>query len=391
MLKLIRFLCGYVIFSVSGNFPERFINMASKTGIRLFDVKKCGEVLFCSTMASEYISLKRIAKKSRTKIRIKEKHGLPFFLRKYKKRKGIFAGIICFGLTLYFLSLYIWSVDLQGVSQLDKNELNTLLSDLGACAGTLKSELDTPMIEKSIMNNFSGISWVSANIKGSTLSLELKERVEPPQIVPKTKPCNVKASTEGQIIRMEIYEGTPEIKCGDAVIKGQLLINGFVEDDFGACSIRHAAGKVFALTKHKIIKEIELCQVEKQSTGKTVVRKRLRLFGIELPLTFVPAPGENYKKDVKIKNISILGVSLPASYYQETWTQICDKKVVLSEEQALQKANLELEKEEQALTKRMKIISKDKKEKIHNGKVIIEADYVCEENIAEQEEIVLEN
>ena len=38
-----------------------------------------------------------------------------------------------------------------------------------------------------------------------------------------------------------------------------------------------------------------------------------------------------------------------------------------------------------------KIISKTKKEKVENGKAIVAANYVCEENIAVQEEIFLEN
>lgn len=391
MLKIIRFLWGYVVFTANGVFPERFINLAAKSGVSLFDVKKRGTILYCSTMASEYRALRRIAKKSDIKIRIKEKYGFPFFIRQYKKRKGIFVGIICFGLTLYFLSLYIWSIDVQGATTLDKNELNNLISDLGISAGTLKSELDTPMLEKTIMKNFDNISWVSVNIKGSVLSFELKERVAPPKIIPKTAPCNVKSSSDGQIIRMEIYQGTPEVKYGDAVVKGQLLINGFVEDDFGTCNIRHADGKVFALTKHELKKEVELCQTEKQSTGKTVVRKRLKLFGVEVPLTLVSVPGKDYEKSVQTNNVSLFGVSLPVSYYKEVWTQVYDKKVVLSSDDALIKANEELEKAEKDTLKDAKIISKDKKEKVENGKAIVAANYVCEENIAVQEEIFLEN
>ena len=312
-------------------------------------------------------------------------------MRKYKKRKGIFVGILCFGLTLYFLSLYIWSIDVQGATTLDKNELSNLIGGLGVSAGTLKSEIDTPMLEKTIMKNFDNIAWVSVNIKGSTLSFELKERVIPPQIIPKTAPCNVKSNSDGQITRMEIYQGPPEVKYGDAVIKGQLLINGFVEDDFGVCNVRHADGKVFALTKHELKKEMDLCQTERQSTGKTVVRKRLKLFGLELPLTLISAPEKDYEKSVQVNNINILGVNLPISYYKEVWTQICDKKIVLSGDDALLKANEELESEEKEMLKDVKIISKDKKEKVENGRAIVIANYVCEENIAVQEEIFLEN
>ena len=302
MLKIIRFLCGYVVFTVKGSVPEVFINKATKSGVRLFNIKKQKEFLYCSVIASEYFALRRIAKQSCVKLKIKNKCGFPFFVRLYKKRKGIFVGIICFGLTLYFLSLYVWSIDINGLEATDKNQLNTLINGLGICTGTLKSEIDPPMIEKIIMNKISNISWVSVNIKGSILSFEIKEKVEAPQIIPKTTPCNVKANNDGQIIRMEVYEGTPEIKNGDAVVKGQLLINGFVEDDFATCNIRHADAKVFALTKHSLKKEVDLCQTQRQKTGKVVERKRLKLFGIELPLTLTTIPGADFEKNVKIKN-----------------------------------------------------------------------------------------
>ena len=68
-----------------------------------------------------------------------------------------------------------------------------------------------------------------------------------------------------------------------------------------------------------------------------------------------------------------------------------DKKVIFSAEEAMQKANAELEQEEQEKLKDIKILSKDKKEKFLNGKATIIADYTCEENIAVQEEIILES
>lgn len=391
MLRIIRFLWGYVVFDAKGNFVERFINLATKAGICLFDVKKQQDILCCSVLASEYLSLKKIAKKSSIKIKIKEKHGFPFFLKRRKKRKGVFWGLICFIMTLYVLSLYIWSIDIKCDTILDKNEFDNMINNLGISTGILKNDLDIPLLEKTIMNNFENISWVSANINGSTLNFEIKERVEPPQIVPKTVPCNIKANNDGQILRMEVYNGAPEIQYGDAVVKGQLLISGFVEDDFGGCNICHADGKVFALTKHEIKKELDFCQLEKQKTGKTIVRKKLKLFGLELPLTLIPAPKKDYEKTIKINNIKICGVNLPISCSEEIWSQFSEKEVTLSAQEALIRANQDLDKEEQTLLKDVKIISKDKKEKVINGKVIVIADYVCEENIAVQEEIIFES
>lgn len=390
MLKIIRLFWGYVVFAVSGAFPERFMNLTARAGISLFDVKKRGEVLYCSAMASEYKTLKKLSKKSSVEIKIKEKHGLPFFIKKYKKRKGIFLGIICFGIVLYFFSLYVWSIDISGNNTIDNQTLITLMKSLGVEVGTLKSEIDIPIIEKNIMNKFENISWASVNIKGSTLNLELKERVDPPELIPKSKPCNVKSSKDGQIVRMEIYEGTPEINNGDAVVKGQLLVNGIVEDDFGVCNIKHADAKIYALTKHELKKEVDLCETKKVFTGKNIVRKRLKLFGIELPLTLVAIPGKDYEKNIYINNVKVNNVSLPVTYYKEVWSQFYNKKETLTKEEAKNKAMAELEQEEKKEFKDMKIINRYITKKEQNSKVIIIANYTCEENIAVCEEINVE-
>lgn len=390
MLKIIRFFWGHVVFVARGAFPERFLNLAARSGINLFEVRKIDDMLYCSAMASEYRALKRLARKSDVKIRLSEKHGLPFFIWRYRHRKGLLVGVACFCLVLHFLSLYIWSIDVRGATAIDKAELDNLINSIGVSAGTLKSEIDPPIIEKTIMNQFENISWVSANIKGSVLSLELKERIEPPGLILGEGPCNIKSNHDGQVVRMEVYQGTPEVKCGDAVVEGQLLVSGFVEDDFGVCNLRHAEAKIFALTKHELKQEVALTQLEKQPTGKVVVRKRLKLFGVELPLTLIPTPGSGFEKSLQVDNINIMGVSLPVTYYKEIWRQFCEVQVTLSRDEAMKRAHRALEDEEKERFKEMQILSKDENERFTNDKAVLIANYVCEENIAAQEEIVLE-
>ncbi len=387
MLKLLRFLFGYVVFSAKGSFPERFMNLSSKYGISFFDVEKKGKVLYCSVVASEYKSLRTIAKKSYTKIKIKEKHGLPFIIKKYKNRKGLFIGVICFFAILYFLSLYVWSIDIVGCNEINSEDIKSLLSDMGVSLGTFKKEVDVNMLEKTVMNSFDNISWLSINIKGTNLSVELKERIKPPEIVPKDKPCNVRAASDGQIIRMEVYNGNAEVNNGDAVVKGQLLINGIVEDSFGCNSIKHADAKVFALTKHELRQEVDLIQTEDLETGKRVIRKRLKAFGVDLPLTIVPIPKGNYKRDINIGEIKVFNKTLPITHYREEWREYEKAKKTLTNDQAIKMAHDILNNRIESELKEIKILREEKNERVKDGKAIVDITYYCEENIAVQEEL----
>lgn len=43
LFKLMSFLLGYVTILVTGDAPEKFINMAASRGISLWDVARSGE------------------------------------------------------------------------------------------------------------------------------------------------------------------------------------------------------------------------------------------------------------------------------------------------------------------------------------------------------------
>lgn len=390
MLGIIRFLFGYVMFKATGPFPERFMNLVAKNGIGLFKVKKHENELWAYTVASEYKSLRRISKKTHMKMRIQKKYGLPFIIRKYRKRKGLLVGFVCFFTIIYCLSLYVWSIDIIGSDDISIIAVKDMLAQQGVAVGTLKNKIDIPMLEKAAMNKFGDISWTSINIKGSNLTVELKERIQPPELIPNAAPCNIKAKKDGQITRMEVYSGQKEIAVGDAVVKDQLLVNGIVENGQGDCSMQHAKAKIYALTKHEIKQEMTLNQVINRETGKVKKRQKIKLFGVDIPITFASIPKENYKKEVDNYDLKICGATLPISIYSEKWVQYEPQKIILSKEEAQNKVYEELKKSEEKELKDIKIIKKEKTEKFENNKFCVDAVYLCEEDIAKQEAILLE-
>jgi len=105
-IHLIRFITGYVVFNARGGFPERFINLCALHHIPLWDVNCSGGGLRACTTIKGYRQIRPPARKSRVLPRIAERHGLPFFLHRYKRRAGMLAGaaadvkitLACFGL-----------------------------------------------------------------------------------------------------------------------------------------------------------------------------------------------------------------------------------------------------------------------------------------------------
>ena len=389
MLKLIRWLLGYVFFEARGESPEKFMSLAARQGIYLWDIKKVNGVLTAFVAASEYKKLRPIARKARLRARVKKRYGFPFFLRRFKPRMGLVAGMIVFFGILYFMSLFVWQVDIKGANQIPEDQIRHSMKELGLDEGKLKSKINIRMLEQKAMQNIDNVAWLSVNIRGSVAEVSLRERIVPPEIVPKDKPCNIKAKCDAQISRTEVYDGAPEMQVGDAVFKGQLLINGVVEDVYGGCTLHHASGKIFAYTNRKIQGEIPFYQTVYNDTGKTVTRSSAKIFGANIPLTFSPKPSGEYKKEYKKERLSFFDMPLPINIYKQVFIGQEAHDIVLSEDEAREEAKQKIQKIEEESFKDAVIIDKNFLEKIEDDKYMYEVNYYCEEDIAVAEEIIV--
>ena len=159
------------------------------------------------------------------------------------------------------LSLYVWTVEVHGTVALDPTDVLAAAEERGLYVGCLKSGVDPAALSKELMLALPETGWVAVNTMGSTVSIELREKIQTPEIADEKTPGNVVASDAGQVIRMEVFGGEAAVKVGDAVTQGDLLIRGVVEDAEGAVRLQHAAGIVTAETRRTLTAEIQKQQL----------------------------------------------------------------------------------------------------------------------------------
>ncbi|MCI8497559.1 MAG: sporulation protein YqfD, partial [Clostridiales bacterium] len=228
ILRLLRFLAGSVEFSAFGVFPERFLNLCTQNHIPLWMVR-CGQnrVTAC-TLARRYKKMRALAKKSGVRLKSGRRRGLPFILHRYRKRVGLLAGIVLFIGILYTLSLFVWTVEITGNTSVDEQTIRDTLSSLGLRPGVLSSSVSPDELKRDALLELPELSWLTINLKGSSVIVEVRERVVPPIVVPEDRPCNIVADIPGQIVTLEVYAGKAEVQKGDAVTQGQLLVSGTI-------------------------------------------------------------------------------------------------------------------------------------------------------------------
>ena len=220
---ILRWLRGYVIFEAVGRFPERLINLALVNDITL--VRPVGKkgILTAQVSVNDYRQLCRMRKKAMVRLKIKKKTGFPFILHKNRKRKGIALGTLIFAVLIYILSGFIWSIEINGNNAISIYEIQKDLRENGIYIGASKKNINVTETERKLELKSGHIAWISVNITGSTADVEISESYDMPEIVDKTKPCNLKAKKTGQILKMNVKEGQKSAAvAGDSPIRERL-------------------------------------------------------------------------------------------------------------------------------------------------------------------------
>ena len=402
LLKIIAFLKGYIKVKAIGGFPERFLNLCAAANRDIWQVKteKDG-ISFCADIR-EYKNLRLPARRTGVKMRVAEKHGLPFFVFKYRKRKGLAVGAVCFVLLISFLSGSVWNITVSGNEKLTEEQVIKMLSDAGIREGTRVAKIDEHNTAQRIMLNNPEISWLSINPMGSTLYVDVKERKYAPELSDKT-PQNIVAAGDGVITSIKVNAGDALVKAGDAVTKGQVLISGIVTLKNGTTVIRAADGQAQAQVHERVTVFEPFEKPENLRTGRTKTGRLIHFFGIDIPL-FISNGFENYEKEQSFKVLSFAGKNLPIGIYKTVFYELKEQTVTLSEEQAVQLAeqkadeeikqrifqNHQNEEQDEGFAERH-IVSKEQNTFLRDDGAEITIDCICVENIAEKQKIEVDN
>ncbi len=233
--KLMNWLRGYLTVRIHGTSPERFINLCCNKQIYLWNLLRNGDDYQFQISVKNYKELKPVAKKTGLIPRIHKRHGLPFLLHRYRKRKGFFAGVLICGIAVYMMSLFIWDISILGGSKYTPEAMIKFLDDKDIYTGIRKKKVNCQEIEETIRLAYKDIGWVSAEIKGTRLIVKITETNMPAPIVEATAPSHIVATKDAIIQSIVTRTGTPLVKPGDVVKKGDILISGIrtILDDFG--------------------------------------------------------------------------------------------------------------------------------------------------------------
>ena len=92
----------------------------------------------------------------------------------------------------------------------------------------MKHGVDLYEVGEKLMMEYKDIAWIAVDMKGTGVVVNIVETIPKTQYVDREKPTDVVANADGVIVSVAASSGTPMVKEGDEVKKGDLLISSEV-------------------------------------------------------------------------------------------------------------------------------------------------------------------
>lgn len=342
LLKIWNYVRGYVIIIIEGYFLEKFVNICMHRCILLWDIVRRSETSMELKLSIKgFKMLRPVARKTKCRVRIKEKRGLPFVFNRYRKRKAFVAGAALFFILINIMTSFIWSIEITGNENLKTEYLESILKSKGIKTGVLKYGINTKNVVEELMLELRELSWISIEIKGTKLKAQVRERLPAPEIIPLNEPCSIIASKDGLISRIIVKEGMETVRQGDTVKKGQELISGKlpIRNEKDKYRLVHAIGTVEARTWYEGICPVDTEIVEKKRSGRQYGDYSLIVLNKKIDI-FNRKKGYQYYEKDELKKILTIGsdMVLPFGLIKNTYYEIILETTEIEYEEAMDRA-----------------------------------------------------
>ena len=320
MFNLLQYLSGYVTISISGDGCEQILNLCAKYGIRYRRLHYKNGKIIGDIKIKDFRKLRSVRPKRSAKIHIIKKRGLPFKTVKYKKRLGFFVGFAVFIILLEFLSGFIWNIKIVGTDKVSDKEIANLCKSYNIKIGSRINKVDTLKSAQQLLIDHKKLAWASLNIEGTLLTVNVTETKN---IDNDIAPSNLIAKSDGEIKKIDVTSGTVNVKIGDTVRKGDILVSGIVEN-LSSTTFVNSKGTVTAFSNIDISVTENYNQKIFIRTNKIKKRTVLDVLTLKIPLYFGEIKSSS-EDTYNSKTLKLFGEELPIIKHQKICTVISFK------------------------------------------------------------------
>ncbi len=336
---IFRFFTGSTDFEVccEKSLSDRFLGEVLKrisTDIFGISRKDDGTLVF-SCVNGRVRELESIAERFGVELDVARKRGFLHFMFVRKRRAGLLVGILlCFVFMLVSENM-IWEIRVGGNVSVPTEDILDNLEMNGFSEGTFYPSVNLEGLYHRFLIADTRISWIAVNIKGTVALIEVHEREILPPKTDYTEKVNLVAARDGRIVRIDALFGGKEVKNGDYVTKGQLLVSSFFKTRASGEMFQSAKGHVYAETERVFDVKLPFESYEKRYTGDEKKRTVYKILGKRFsPNSFLPIPYDNYDAERREGYVTLFDRAvLPLKYETTVFREYETVKCMRTEEE----------------------------------------------------------
>lgn len=382
--SLLKYFTGYVHIKVEGFFVERFINMCISKKILLMNIEReKATIMYADIAIKDYKRLRQVAKKTKSKIKIQSKKGMPFIAHKYRKRKIFIAlfFLIIFGIIIS--SNYVWNIEIIGNVDISKEEILKSLEESGFEVGISKNNMNTNEVINNIRLKRDDIAWIGISVKGTNAIVEIKEVDKAPKLIDANEYCNIVADKKAIITKISVQNGTAAVEVGDIVEEGKILVNGYLEGKYTGTRYVHSSATIEAKVWYTKNKKNSLTQSVKVLTGEEEKKYGLKFKKNQINFYKILSKFEKYDTINENKKMMLFSnFYLPFELVKTTNKEYVLQEVTYTEEEVVNMLVKEAEAELlQEIENKQNIVNKNINTYSKDDCIEVEVTYEVLENI----------
>ena len=269
VLDIVNLLSGTVSITVESGFPERVLNLCSAHEIAFWDMQWHSPTCFSVKLKrGHYLRLCRLAQKLDCEITVEKQAGMPFFVRRFRRRYVLLAGLALALLLVVFGSFFVWDFEIEGNETVPDERILRALEAEGITYGTFGLGIHPETLKNHILLEIPELSWMTVNVNGFRATVIVRERVLPPKLRDEYTKANIVAARDGLVTQVQLYNGHAEVAKGATVTEGQLLISGVADIDERGVYFTRGEGKIYARTWYDLTAKVPKVVSEKTPTGR---------------------------------------------------------------------------------------------------------------------------
>lgn len=308
-------------FSIQGENPQRFLNLAVSGKIHLAHLHWIQGGLMAQGLGVDYERLQKLAAQGGWTFSVQKRRGPGLLVEHLLLRPGILAGAVLFAILLQGMGHLVWTIQFGDMNGETQQQMRNLLADCGIYEGAVLDKQTLATAQERALQQSEVFGWVSLNFTGGCLSIESTDaQYQTIQEAPPLLPLYAKAA--GEIVAVEAESGFAVVSPRQQVEQGQLLVDVVRLDRDGDEIRQGASGRILARCEKTYTAFQPYTITQKVLDGSNMEQDTVYLFGVmwqeEEP--GVPAKGVEQTdwQPLRVGRLSLPGCVCRKTFWPQT-------------------------------------------------------------------------